>query len=69
MRVCQRGELNYPGAAVPDQAELYLSMGERPVPLQRGETIGQIEGRGSARGDTFAHFVRDSVDKRAGGAD
>lgn len=58
-----------PGAAVPDQAELYLSMGERPVPLQRGETIGQIEGRGGARGDTFPHFVKYSVDKRAGGAD
>jgi len=66
MRTCQRGELNYPGAAVSDQAELYLSIGERLVPLQR---VGQIEGRGSARGDTFAHFVRDSVDKRAGGAD
>lgn len=67
---CQRGELNYPGAADPDQVELYLSIGKRPVPLQRGEAIeGQIEGRGSARGDTFAHFVRDSVDKRAGGAD
>jgi len=66
---CQRGELNYPVAADPDQVELYLSMSKRPVPLQRGKTIGQIEGRESARGDTFAHFVRDSVDKRAGGAD
>jgi len=66
---CQRDELNYPGAADPDQVELYLSMGKRSVPLQRDETIGQIEDRGSARGDTFAHFVRDSVDKRAGGAD
>lgn len=63
---CQRGELNYPGAAVPDRAKLYLS-GGRSVPLQRGEPIEQIESREGARTDTLAHFVRDSVDKRADG--